>query len=375
MEKLLQDNMPWIDEYWDKIVNKLRRTTQLAKNKLPLISVNGVYDDHSKGTAAAWTNGFWPGINWLMYNATGEEAFRETAEIGEGLLDKALKNYNELHHDVGFMWLLSSGANYRLTGNQDAKNKTLHAAAVLAARYNLAGKFIKAWPGEHAGYVIIDCMMNIPLLFWAAKESDNVAFKQMAMSHADTTIKNHIRDDGSVYHIIDYDFINGDCLGPAVHGQGYDSYNSAWTRGQGWAIYGYALAYMHTGEKRYLDIAKRVAHYFIAAAASNDWVVRSDFRAPDETQLDSSAAAVAACGLIEIAKVVPDFEKKLYMSAALKLIKVVLDTQCDFTEDNEAIVLYSTGSYDDHVHVSYIFGDYYLIEALCKLKGIDPMFW
>lgn len=375
MEKLLQENMPWIDEYWEKIVNKLRKTTEIAKYKLPLKLVNGKYDDHSKGTAAAWTNGFWPGINWLMYNATGEETFRETAEIGEKLLDTALNYYNELHHDVGFMWLLSSGANYRLTGNEAAKNKTLITAAILAARYNTAGKFIKAWPGEHAGYVIIDCMMNIPLLFWAAKEADNVAFKQMAMDHADTTIKNHIRDDGSVYHIIDYNFHTGECLGPAVHGQGYDPNNSSWTRGQSWAVYGYALAYMHTGEKRYLDVAKKVAHYFIAAAASNDWAVRSDFRAPDETQLDSSAAAVAACGMIEIAKVVPDFEKKLYMSAALKLIKKVLDEQCDFTDENEGIVIYSTGSYDQNVHVGYIFGDYYLIEAMCKLKGIDPMFW
>ena len=132
---------------------------------------------------------------------------------------------------------------------------------------------------------------------------------------------------------------------------------------------------MHTGEKRYLDIAKRVAHYFIAAAASNGWVVRSDFRAPDKSQLDSSAAAVAACGLIEIAKLVPEYEKEMYMSAALKLIKVVCDTQCDWTDKDEAIVQYSTGSYNQNVHVSYIFGDYYLVEAMCKLKGCDPMFW
>lgn len=375
MEQLLKENKAWIDSYWDKTVAKLRKTTLSSRYKLPRWSVDGVYDDRTQEDVGTWTNAFWPGINWLMYYATGENDFRTTAEISEKLLDEALKDYLNLTHDAGFLWLLSACANYRITGNEDSKNRALHAAASLASRYNLAGQFIKAWPGEHAGYVIIDCMMNIPLLYWAAKEADNVAFKQIAMSHADTCLKNHIRPDGSVNHVVDYDIHTGECLGPAVHGQGYNSQWSCWTRGQSWAIYGYTLSYLHTGEQRYLDAAKKVAHYFIAAAAARDYVVSSDFRAPDQEQMDSSAAAIAACGLIEIAKVVPEYEKKMYMTAALKLMKKLCETQCDFSDDDEAIVKFTTGSYNTLVHVSYIFGDYFFVEALCKLKGCDILLW
>lgn len=377
MNALLEKNKYWIDETWEKVEKKLERTSVQARDKLPLWTVDGVYDDHSKGTAEAWTNGFWPGIMWLMYAATGKECYKITAEVGEKSLDKALKNYDCLHHDVGFMWHISAGANHLLTGNEESRNRNLHAAATLATRFNLAGQFIKAWNGEGVeGWVIIDSLMNIPMLYWAAEQTNNIAFKQIAMQHADTTIKNHIREDGSVYHILNYDIHTGECLGPATHTQGYEPVHSSWSRGQAWAIYGFVLSYIHTGEQRYLDAAKRVAHYFIANVVTTDYIPLCDFRAPEEPFcIDSSAGAIAACGLIEIAKAVPEFEKKMYMDAAMKMVKALVDTQCDWSDEEQAILLNSSGSWNLNTQKTYIWGDYYFVEALYKLKGYGKLFW
>lgn len=378
MDKLLEQNKVWIDETWDKMVEKLRKVSVTTRNTLPLgTDETGKYDDKSGGKAGSWTNGFWPGIMWLMYAATGEDTFRQTAENGEETLDKALEAYEILHHDVGFMWHISAGANYKLTGNEKSKNRNLHAAAVLAARYNVNGEFIKAWNEDDVqGWVIIDSMLNVPLLYWAARETNNIAMKQIAMHHADKTMEHHIRPDGSVYHILNYDIETGECLGPASHTQGYDPETSSWSRGQAWAIYGYVLSYIHTGEERYLDVAKKVAHYFIANVAATDYVPLSDFRAPAEpVYLDTSAGAIAACGLYEIAKAVPEFEKKIYMDAALKMMKALVDNHCDFTDDSEAILKNVTGSYAADFHVSRVYGEYYFVEAMYKLKGFEPMFW
>ena len=377
MQTLLDANKPWIDETWAKIETKLRRNSELCRHKIPLRTVDGVYDDHSGGKCNAWTNGFWPGIMWLMYAATKEETFRETAENAENAMDVALEDYCGLFHDVGFMWHISAGANYKLTGNEKSKNRNLHAAAVLAARYNVNGEFIKAWNEEgYEGWVIIDCMMNIPLLYWAAEQTNNIALKQIAMHHADTSLRDHIRPDGSVYHIMDYDIETGECKGYATHTQGYDAETSSWSRGQAWAIYGYALSYIHTGEERYLDAAKKVAHYFIANVAATDYIPLADFRAPaDPVYIDTSAGAIAACGMIEIAKAVPEFEKKMYMDAALKLMKALVDNQCDWSEEEQAILQNSSACHAQGVHETWIYGEYYFVEAMYKLKGFEPLFW
>jgi len=377
MQAILDKNKGWIDETWAKIETKLRRNSELCRHKIPLKTIDGVYDDHSGGKCAAWTNGFWPGIMWLMYAATKEETFKETAENAENALDTALEDFNCLFHDVGFMWHISAGANFKLTGNEKSKNRNLHAAAVLAARYNVNGEFIKAWNEEgFEGWVIIDCMMNIPLLYWAAEQTNNIAFKQIAMHHADTSLRDHIRPDGSVYHIMDYDIETGECKGPAPSTQGYDPETSSWSRGQAWAIYGYALSYIHTGEQRYLDAAKKVAHYFMTAVVPDDYVPRADFRAPEEpVYYDTSAGAIAACGLIEIAKAVPDFEKKMYIQAAINLMKALVDKHCDWSEEEQAILQNSSACYAKGVHETWIYGEYYFVEAMYKLKGFEPLFW
>lgn len=370
------DNQLWIDDTWDKITIKLRRNSKILKNKIPLVTTDGVYDDKSQNGISAWTNGFWPGIMWLMYDATGESSFKEAAECSECMLDKALENYECLDHDVGFMWHLSAGANYLLTGNESSKNRNLHAAATLASRYYADGGFIRAWnKSEREGWAIIDTMMNLPQLFWAAKETNNKTFSQIANHHAQKTMKYHIRPDGSAYHVVEYDTVSGNVIGYPWT-QGYDKDCSSWARGQGWAIYGFVLAYLHTGKQEYLDTAKKTAHYFVANVCTTGFVPLNDFRQPDEPKyIDTSAGAIAACGLIEIAKVVPELEKNMYINAALSIIKALTNNHCDWSEDEQSILQHSSARYDKHVHRSFIYGEYFYVEAMYKLKGFNKLFW
>ncbi len=379
MEKIIKENQQWIDEVWEKIEKKLSVVSELSKNKIPSTSVDGVHNDLTEAPSA-WTNGFWPGMMWLMYVATKEEKYKEAAEYCEKVMDKALFDYQTLYHDVGFMWHISAGANYRITGNLESKNRNLVAAAALASRYNTDGEFIRAWNGEKAvGWAIIDCMMNIPLLYWASDEIGDPRFRQIAMHHADKTMKHHIRPDGSLIHVIEYDINNGDFVGTPIT-QGYDPETSCWSRGQAWAIYGFVLSYIHTGKQEYLDVAKNTAHYFIAAAAVDGYIPKSDFRQPDEPDIiDCSAGTIAACGLIEIAKVVPEYEKKLYIKAAFNILKAIEKEQCNWTLDEQCIVMNNTGHYHGQergtIHIPYVFADYYFVEAIYKLKDFGILFW
>ena len=363
----------WINETWEKLDKKLSRVSVSAREKLPYTTVDGIFDDNKTTNVCSWTNGFWPGMMWLMYDGTKNEEYRKTAERAEELLDEALKNYEGLHHDVGFMWHLSSGANYRLTGNKDSFVRNMYAANILAGRYNLKGGYIRAWNNDYKGFAIIDCMMNIPLLYWASKETDDERFKSIAMSHADKTMKNHVREDGSVHHIVDYYPENGE-IKEILGGQGLE-YGSSWSRGQAWGLYGFTLSYIHTKEERYLSTAKKIAHYFIAACC-DDYLPKSDFRAPAEPVLyDTSAGLIAACGLIELSRVVPEYEKDMYYNAALRFIKAIADNFADWSEDTDAIITHGSQWYADGRHLTMIYADYYFTEAINKLKGYNTFLW
>ncbi len=375
MDQLLNENKQWIDETWEKIDAKLKKV--VARNKYIIAGYtdeNGRYEDCStEKSITNWINGYWPGIMWLMYDGIGDETYREVAEYGENALDMAQEKYTALHHDVGFMWLLSSVASFKITGNEKSKNRALHAAAILGTRYNVNGRYIGAWPGEQgSNWVIIDSLMNIPLLYWAREQAKNVSYKTIAMSHADTCMRDHVRDDGSVNHVIEYDGNTGEVLGKP-HTQGYDM-DSSWSRGQSWAIYGYAISYLCTGEKRYLDTAKKVAHYFIANICNDGYIPKSDFMQPDD-KIDTSAGAIAACGLFEIAKAVPQRESKMYMQAAINIMKALTEKHCNWSDDNDAILQNCSGCWNKLVHIPAMYGEYYYVEAMYKLKGFEKRFW
>ncbi|MBQ2614584.1 MAG: glycoside hydrolase family 88 protein [Clostridia bacterium] len=365
----------WIDEIWRKIDKKLIRVAVERRGTLPYSTdEKGVYDDKYKTYVNFWTNGFWPGLMWLMYQGTNNEEYKITAENGEKLLDGALKNYDLLDHDMGFMWHLSSGANYRITGNQQSYVRNMYAANILSGRYNLKGGYIRAWNGsDNKGYAIIDCMMNLPLLYWASAETGDDRYKNIAISHADKTLKHHMREDGSVHHIVNYNPETGEVI-DTPGGQGYQS-GSSWSRGQAWAIYGFTLSYIHTKEERYLNAAKRVANYFIAACC-DDYLPKSDFRSPAEPVLyDSSAGLIAACGLLELARMLPENERGMYERAAWNLIKTITDTFADWSEDTDAIITHCSQYYSANKHITMVYADFFLAEAIGKLKGINTFLW
>ena len=376
MMALLQENKKLILEIWDKIEKKVSVTADRIKDGMPYTTKNGVYDDWQE-QASWWTNTFWTGILWYMYEETKGEKYKEYAQSIEEKMDKVLYDYDELHHDVGFMWLLSSVMNYEITGNEKSRKRAMIAANVLAGRANLEGGFIRAWNGDNkAGWAIIDCMMNIPLLYWASEQSKDERFKYVAVMHANKTMKEFIREDGSVNHIVIFDEHTGEVL-EIPRGQGYES-GSSWSRGQSWAVYGFVQSYNLTKKPEYLNTAKKVAHYAIACLIQNDYVPLCDYRQPAESNLlDSSAGAITACGLIELAKVVPKAEKALYLKSAINILKA-LDEKCSIWDgSDEAILTNATSAFhttsDDKASVkngALIYGDFYFIEAICKLKEL-----
>lgn len=375
MEKIILENKEWIDKVWEKADKKLRNTAVKNENKIPYTTVNGVYNNMAEDDVTWWTNGFWAGLMWLMYVDTKEECYKKTAQRAEELLDKAFLQYDKLHHDVGFMWHISAGVNYRLFGGEKSRLRAVYALNTLAGRYNPEGKYIRAWNEDKVGWVIIDCMMNINMLHWGSEEFNDPRYRYIAENHADTTIKTHIRPDGSSHHIVNLDCKTGEPL-EVFGGQGYGE-GSSWSRGQAWALYGFILNYIHSGKTEYLATAKKAAHYFVSNVC-DDWLPRSDFRAPEEPIVyDSTAGAIAACGLIEIANSVPEYEKRFYLDAALKLLKTMEETWCDWSETEESILQMGTEAYNrEHgKHIPIIYGDYFFIEALYKLRGNTMLFW
>lgn len=377
LQHTIEENISWVNEVFNRIDAKLQKITVKSRNKLPYSCINGVHDNRGGDEPDWWTNGFWPGLNWLMYSETGNDEYKTTALNGEKLLDKAFEDFTKLHHDVGFMWHLSSGANYRLTGDKKAYNKTLYAAAMLASRYNIDGKYIRAWNHDCIGWTIIDTMMNIPLLHWASKELDDPRFKRIAISHADMAIHDHINPDGSSNHIVVHDIDTGKVI-RVQSGQGYNCEGSCWTRGLSWAVYGMVLSYIHTSKQEYLDAAIKTADYFIENSKKYNYKTPIDFKQPEEpAYYDSTAGVITACGLIEIAKAVPDGKK--YITAAINILRATDEFFCDYTDENDAVVLMGSEFYPRDgmfpVHIPIIYGDFFFIEALLKLKGSKFLIW
>ncbi len=371
----------WISEVYEKILAKEEKVAQRNRNKIPYTTKDGVFDDRGKTEICWWTNGFWGGMMWQLYHATEKPVYLENALRTEIRLDENLMNRQGMDHDSGFKWLPTAVAHYRVTGDMASRNRALLAADNLASRFNPVGKFIRAWnnwdgneDGSFAGRAIIDCMMNLPLLYWAGEELHDPRFYHIAKMHADTAIKNFIREDGSAKHIIEFDAETGEYL-HSVGGQGY-GHGSSWTRGQAWAVYGFMLSYIHTKEERYLATAKKVADYFIANIPDSK-LIPVDFRQPETPAYeDSTAAAIASCGLLELAKYVPETEKAKYEEAALEMLKALADKRCNWDENVDNLVEKCTAAYHDADHeFSIIYGDYYFIEAIWKLVGKELFIW
>lgn len=379
MQKFLNEaQQKWTTDIFAKLDKKLLKECERIGDKIPYIPEQGVYqDDLAKSDIAWWTNGFWGGLMWQMYHATGNDIYKVKAEKVEELLDRALDEYENLYHDVGFMWMHTAVADYRLTGNHRSLVRGRHAANLLAGRFNVLGNYIRAWNGDMTGWMIIDCLMNLSLLYWASEEDKDPRFAAIAMRHADTALEKVLRPDGSANHIVGMDPQTGEVTETPA-GQGYAE-GSSWSRGQAWAVYGFAISYAHTKEQRYLDAAKQAAHYFIANVAMNGYLPLCDFRAPAEpVYYDSTAGACAACGLLEIAKHVSEYEKPLYEKSALLMLQAMEDKFCNWNVDEDGILTMGKVAYHedkDPQQVSIIYGDYFFTEAILRLMEKDFFIW
>jgi unsaturated chondroitin disaccharide hydrolase len=316
--------------------------------------------------AGWWTSGFFSGSLWLTYGSTGEPSWRSQAERWQAGLESQRNNTST--HDVGFMVFNSFGNGYKHTGVDAYRHVVLDAAESLASRFSPVVGATRSWggPSSPSFTVIVDNMMNLELLFWAARNGGNPAFQGMATSHALKTMEHFVRSDGSTYHVVEFDPATGAVQQKRTH-QGLSA-ESTWSRGQAWAIHGFAIAYRETGDPRFLSTARRLADYFITHLPT-DKIPFWDFDAagPGEPR-DSSAAAIAASGLLELARLEPDSGRAASFRAASGAILDSLSAAylARGTSD-QAILLHGTGSKPHNdVDRGYVFGDYYYVEALLR---------
>ncbi|CAI6059839.1 glycoside hydrolase family 88 protein [Cohnella sp. JJ-181] len=366
-------NTHWPQVAWEHIAGKIRRMSESVGPAFPNGAKDGKYD---LAPAHDWVAGFWPGMLWLVYRENPrEERLKEIAVACEREIGRTLwEAFDRLHHDVGFMFGLSSVNQYELAGDGEAKRHALMAASLLAGRYNPAGRFIRAWPDwggeEHSGWAIIDCMMNLPLLYWASREIGDPRYRLIAEMHADTVLREFVLPDGSVHHIVSFDPATGERRG-ALAGQGFAA-DSAWSRGAAWALYGFALSYVWTGQARYVQAAERIARYFVAHLP-DDHVPYWDFKLPEDGRgmpRDSSAAAIAASGLLELAAALSPAEGGWYRTRAEEMLRSLYTRYAVEDPLEEGLLLHATGYYAQKIYVDapLIYGDYYYAEAIWKLS-------
>ncbi len=348
-------------------------------NDFPTADSKELKYGHQENTRG-WTTGFWTGMLWLAYEVTKDEKYKNLAEKQcTDFKNRAEQRLGRGHHDMGFLYSLSCVAGYMLTKNEEMKKTAILAADILMERYHEVGGFIQAWgklDAQEDYRLIIDCFMNLPLLYWASEATGNTKYYEAAKTHAKTAAKNVVRQDASTYHTYYFDIQSGAPL-KGVTRQGYSD-DSCWARGQAWGIYGLALSYKHTKDAEHLELAERVADYFLRHLPKDSvpyWdLIFSDGSGEPR---DSSAAAIAASGFVELAGCFEGEKKEYYLVQAHRLLRALTDnyTTKDVPESN-GILMHATyskprGAFDE----CNIWGDYYYMEALVRLSQEWNSYW
>lgn len=362
-------------------IEKTRKNIARFNGKFPHVSENDVYHLNDN---TDWTNGFWSGMLWLSYELTKNEEFRDAAVQTVDSFRKRLAAHMILdHHDIGFLYSLSSKAQWMIEGNESAQSLTLAAADVLMKRWRPKLGIIQAWGPEghekNGGRIIIDCLMNLPLLFWATKHTGDSRYSEVAIKQAEKSRRFLVRGDDSSYHTFYFDQETGEPLRGGTE-QGYSD-GSTWTRGQAWGIYGFALLYHFTRDQRYQETSLRMAKHFLERLPE-DGVVYWDFSAPitPDTKRDSSASAITVCGIHELLKGLPeDHPDQAVLVAGIKRQMDGLISKYATIGKPDAEGLLERGSYsvrgnsspDDYM----IWGDYYYMEALARLTAGHKGYW
>lgn len=342
-------------------------------NSMDLDSVKWRYTQ-----AGSWTCGFWPGILWYLYEDTKDDMWKDAAaKVTDIIAPLAYKEARS--HDSGFIMMPSLGNAYRLTEDVRYKEGLLHAADSLAVLYNPAVGTMLSWPGmvkkeNWPHNTIIDNMMNLELLFWAAKNGGGQHLYDIACQHAETTMKHHFRADYSCYHVAVYDTLDGHFIKGVTH-QGLSD-DSMWARGQAWAIYGYTMVYRETHDARFLDFARKVSDVYLSRLPQ-DMVPYWDFDAPHLSSgepRDASAAAITASALLELSTYVGDSDSAaFYRNKAIDMLQVLSSSDYQARDKKDAFLLHSVGHMNRgwEVDASISYADYYYLEALIRLKRLQ----
>ena len=367
--------------------NMLQQTGKATKQNYPRTTTA---DGKFKTTSIHdWTPGFFPGTLWYLYELTGDAQWKDKAEEWTFPLEQ--QQFLTNHHDIGFIMYCSYGNAERLASKPAYKDILVQSAKSLCTRYNdtihaiESWDYRKAWNGEEWFFpVIIDNMMNLELLCYASKVSGDPIYKDIAIKHADTTLKNHFRADHSSYHVVDYSEKTGEVLHQQTC-QGYSD-NSTWSRGQSWAVYGYTMMYRETQKPEYLEAAKNFADYFIAHLPE-DYVPYWDFNAGQEgyqpdgdsyaknfmkekpQPRDASAAAVVSSALFELGEIT---NNQQYIDMAVKMLKSLASAayRAPLGENANFMIMHCTGSipHRSEIDTPLVYADYYFMEALVRYK-------
>ncbi len=333
-------------------------------------------------TGAQWASGFIPGALWDLYQRTSEQQWRTWAETWTAALGP--QQYRTNDHEAGFIIFRSYGRGYKITQNPAYKPVIIQACTSLATRYNSTVGCIRSWNNTptSAFTVIVDGMMMLEMMFWGAKNGGSSSWYNMAVSHANKTMQNNVRENGSVWQAVDYSTINGSVV-LKWNKQGYNN-NTTWSRGQAWGIEGFTMAYRETLDPNYLNTAKKIANYFIDHLPE-DYVPYWDFNAPEYPSAgqvrDSSAAAIAASGLLDLSTYVSDLTaKRKYYNAACNILNSLSSpAYLAHGTNSMGILLHGTGNgtrYPDlnagEIDRSLMYGDHFFIEALLRRESIPP---
>lgn len=325
--------------------------------------------------AKDWTSGFYPGSMWLAYELTGDEILAEEARKYTNRLEDI--QYYTGNHDIGFMMYFSYGQALRLKPEPKDKQTLVNSSESLCVRFSPEVGLIRSWDfGEWSYPVIIDNMMNLEMLFWASEQTGNSKYQDIAIAHADKTLKNHFRDNMTSYHVVSYSVPSGKVESKGTF-QGYSD-SSAWARGQAWGVYGYTMCYRFTKNPVYLDAAHKIARFIMENRPSeNDYIPYWDYDTPDipNAPRDASASAVTASALLELCGYSED--KKLsnsYVEYAENILKQLSspDYLAKEKENNGFILMHSVGSFphNSEVDVPLNYADYYYLEALKRYKDL-----
>jgi unsaturated chondroitin disaccharide hydrolase len=375
--KFVDKALQYCSNQTNRTMKELKTDSVIDYKMMPRNILNGQSKWNCRKTCKEeWTAGFWPGLLWYDYEATGDAKVKAEAEKFTQSLE-FLSKTSAYDHDLGFLMFCSYGNAYRLTGNPKYRKILLNTADSLATLFNPKVGTILSWPRavKEKGWehnTIIDNMLNLELLFWAAKNGGNKRLYDIAVSHANTTMAHHFKSDYSCYHVALYDTITGNFIKGITH-QGYADY-SMWARGQAWAIYGFTVCYRETKDPKYLEFVQRLADTYLKRLPA-DYVPYWDFDDPSipNAPRDASAAAIVASGLLELSGYLSGAKASTYKHVAVNMLKVLNSHLYQSGKANSAFLNHSTGNFParSEIDASIIYADYYFIEGLLRLSKMN----